>query len=71
MDMFESILIPQLDEVNQDWLLQYQQEEALPYFQTQIQGFLNKLFPRWWVGRLVPPRSPDSNPLDFSYSVSL
>jgi hypothetical protein len=50
--------IPLIFRINQ-WL---QHDGAPPHFSRNMQGILNRIYPNRW-----PARSPNLNPLDFSY----
>lgn len=77
LDFLENELIPALTEIfpneNDPNLLNehiwFQQDGAPPHFARPVRDFLNRCFPRRWIGRRGtiewPPRSPDLTPLDF------
>ncbi|KAJ8890530.1 hypothetical protein PR048_010039 [Dryococelus australis] len=47
----------------------FQHDGALPEFPLIVSDYLNRMLPRWWIGRSSPniwtPRSPDLTLLDF------
>lgn len=51
----------------------FQLDGAPPHYGRNVQNHLNEMFPHRWIGRgqlapvKWPPRSPDLNPLDFSF----
>lgn len=51
----------------------FQLDGAPPHYGQNVQNHLNEIFPNRWIGRgrlapvKWPPRSPDLNPLDFSF----
>ena len=50
-------------------------DRAPVHFALTVRNWLNQHFPNRWIGRggpiLWPVRSPDLNPLDFLFGVSL
>ena len=63
-------LMPTLDLIGEHptWFMQ---DGAPPHYATAVRHWLDETFPQHWIGRRGPvewaPRSPDLNPLDFSF----
>ena len=63
------ILIPQLDEDDQEGRIHFQQDGVPPQYLEEVREYLNTRFQGRWIGRAtpiaLPPRSPDLTLMDF------
>jgi hypothetical protein len=68
-DMLQQFLIPQLDEIDQEGCIYFQQEGAHAHYLEKVLEYLNTRFPSQWIGQAVPiawpPRSLDLTTLNF------
>jgi hypothetical protein len=66
--MLQQLLIPQLDEDDQEGRIHFQQDGPPPHYLEELREYPNTRFPGRGIGREAPiawpPRSPDLTPLD-------
>jgi hypothetical protein len=69
LDMLQELLIPQLDEDDQEGRIHFQQDGAALHHLREVREYLSTRFPGWWIGRAGPIalslRSPDLTLLVF------
>jgi hypothetical protein len=64
LDMLEQFAVPQL--LPQQPNVIFQQDGAPPHWSSDVRDFLDRTFPKRWIGPTRwPPRSPYMTPFDF------